>query len=396
MKLPPLRDPDSFPRASSRERMDFTLARNGWHTLLAYLLALPSIAGIVLLHHYAEREIPIPHGWIHAVWLLSLAAAAAWLYARGVVIDVRQGRVIYWHGLRLGMFNLEFNIHAWPLSQIKWVHLYSYTPPGENAVTQHAVDLEIENGPGFRLSAWSGYLSQRCKAERIAKFARVSMCDDTYICAAASIVRRCEELDEPFHLRMKRAGSMKSPKSCPSARFEIRDEGGELQVCVKPTPRTVADWIGWIITFPLVSAIVLFFLSITGWLTGVFAHMAVYLHWGNALPAFFLLMLFFALLVPLGILISEAANFVMPGIRRLRVTRDGLGWTQREYFGERKIPAAEIEELYVSSNGDLVALTDRVHFIIKMGLTDENEGTWLREQIVERFNAATADAAQTR
>jgi hypothetical protein len=192
---------------------------------------------------------------------------------------------------------------------------------------------------------------------------------------------------------MKRTGLTQLPKSRPGSRFEICDDEGELQVRVKPKLRSVADWIGWIIAFPFALSILLFFLGITGYLAGVFVHQAIHKHWGNTIPAMILVFVFVFLLVPLRIVISEAADFVMPGIRRLRVTRDGLAWTQREWFGERKIPAAEIEELYVSSNGHLVTITDRLYFMMNMSLTDEKEGAWLRDQILARFSAEPSPAA---
>ena len=79
----------------------------------------------------------------------------------------------------------------------------------------------------------------------------------------------------------------------------------------------------------------------------------------------------------------------------LRISPAELTWTRTHWRGKTTLPANEIEELYVAGKGTLVALSDCEQLMMEMELTDA-EGAWLRDQIVERFNAATADAAQVK
>lgn len=388
MKLSQLRDPDSHPFALSKNsRLYFVLPRSGKMILLALVLTVAATAATLTLQWRAEREMPVPDGWVHGWWLLCLATCAAWLYGAGVVVDRGQRRVIWWRGLRFGLFNFEFKLQTWPVDQIQRVQLFSFMPVGRNAVMQYAVELQIRGGPQWRLSTRSHYLRQRGEAERVAKAVRAEMSDDTYMCSKGSIVRKCEELDEPFHARMMRMGTVPAKSAPVNARFEISDADGVLQVLIRPKPQPAGECVGFLIVFPIVMAGILFFLGLVGFLAGLLYQQAYLKHWGFVMPALLLSWVFVILLTPFRAVLHDALSFLWPPTGRLRISRECLTWSRRAWLGEKTMAAGEIEELYVTSKGDLVALSDRKQLLMEMEVT-EPEGERLRDLIAARFGSA--------
>ncbi len=242
---------------------------------------------------------------------------------------------------------------------------------GSGGTASHPIRLQGD-GDEVELAGFSKYDQARRKAEQIAGFVGLALCDSTL---GETVVREAGTLDESLRERAIRLGeAVEWPRPPRSNRIELRHSGDET---IMDLPRISlrqrkGDLIGTVVLLIIWSAMavpgLLLFRSFLGE-----THSNLWLHFAQAgLVSLPVLPVVYVALGVLVLLTVRERIVVSPRLLR-REWRFPVGcWT-------RRVPAGEIEELLIDGD-DVVVRTDRTRCRFGVSLT-AGERRWLRDAV---------------